>query len=473
MRALLSLVPAAVLSGCNASGIPREVKIFWMAALLILGGVGGVVALARFSMNRKARQRFRDLVNLVDSGRGGEALPAIRQGKKWEFTPEGREQWDALEMAVYVQQNDIGGLMHLFEASPKPFTTDETAALLTGRAQLETGRLDAFSELRRVWVSREGKIDQWLGLEADLLVLREQPEEATALLRRFKFEGPAEGRRLCRLAYLLVDQEPALSQRAIDLAAQQGPKVADVWLYTGRYHEHGGRHQAAYAAYTRALECAPGDRFVQNHLAEFLVRQGAYTQALQAWADAVAWPSLDFLWLKFLFWQRVANAEAGGDLHGACPDGPLKPLVEALRRLHDDAFWNEDKLARHLHGRQDIPEVSWLRTLEALRTGEADSALSLLNLGVRTTHPVVENALKQVLTYRRTGFFEPGIACLDANTPAAFRHALFVRLDQWINGATMEDPPDLVEMITAGTIYAAILRASGWNAAAERLEAAL
>lgn len=469
LRALLFAAFAATsLPGCLA-GMPDRVRIFWTYALGVGGVLAVVLAVARVVVSKQARKRYEQAVIQVETGRPDLALPAIRAGKRWELNPVSRERWDALEMSAYVQFNDPARLLALYDESPKPFTTDEEAALMAARAQLETGRLEAFSELRRVWVAREGQVDQWLGLEADLLVMQEQPEEAIALLKRFKFEGPPEGRRLARLAPLLAGTEPVLAKKAIELAAEMGPKLADVWHFTGVYHEHAGRHQAAYAAYVRAFECAPQDHFVRNHLAEFLVRQGAYSQAMQAWAEGTAPPSMDFIWFKLTFWQRVANSEIG-TFKGTCPDGPLKRLVVLLQKLPAGRFWDAERFDAQLHEKADLPEIAWLRVLEALRQGQEDGALALLNLGLRSSVPVLETALRQILTYRRTGFFEPGLACLDANTPPAFRGPLFVRLDEWINAAISQEPADLLQLIESGAIYPAIFRACGWNAAAEQLE---
>lgn len=470
---LVALAAGTLLPGCLVlRDMPRPVRLFWGGAIVVIAILGFVGTIMRLALAKKARKRYETAVILVETGHAEQALPAIRAGKRYELNPAGRERWDALEMAAYVEMNDIARLLELFDASPKPFTTDETAALLAARAQIETRRLEAFSELRRVWVSREGKVDQWLGLESDLLVLQEQPEEAITLLRRFKFEGPPEGRRLARLAHLLADSDPALAQKAITMAAQLGPKIADVWLFTARYHEHAGRHQAAYAAYVRAFECEPKDPFIRHHLAEFLVCQGAYTQALQHWGEAARPPSLDFLWLKLLFWQRVANDTVGGTPVGSCPPGPLKRFIEKFLRLDATAFWDEVQFESQAHAVRDLPEAGWLRVLEALRNGAEDEALAQLNLGLRSAHSVLETALRQVLTYRRTGFFEPGAVCIAANTPSAFHHPLFVRLDQWINGTLAEDPADLLQLMETGQVWPVLLRAAGWNAAAERLEAA-
>ncbi len=469
IRVLIFLAFAATsLPGCLA-GMPDRVRIFWTYAAVFGVVLAVLAAVVRVIAAKRARKRYEQAVIQVESGRADLAIAAIRAGKRWELNPGARERWDALEMSAYVQFNDPARLLALYDESPKPFTTDEEAALLAARAQLETRRLEAFSELRRVWVAREGKVDQWLGLEADLLVMQEQPEEAIALLKRFKFDGPPEGRRLARLAPLLAEGDPALAKKAIDLAAQFGPKLADVWRFTGVYHERAGRHQAAYAAYVRAFECEPHDHFVRNHLAEFLVRQGAYSQAMQAWAEGVAAPSMDFIWLKLLFWQRVANPGIG-TFSGPCPDGPLKRLVTLLQKLPKNRFWDEDRFEALVHEVRDLPEVAWLRVLESLRQGQEDGALSLLNLGLRSTHPAIETALKQTLTYRRTGFFEPGLVCIDAATPPAFRGPLYTRLDEWISGTAAQEPADLLQLIETGAIYVAILRASGWNAAADQLE---
>lgn len=466
------LASAASLPGCLA-GMPEPVKRLWTIVGIAAGTIAVVAVVARIMTAGRARKRYDRAVMAVETGKAAEALPAIRAGKRWEIDAEGRERWDALEMAAYVQLGQVAELLSLFGQSPKPFTTDEEAALVAARAQLETGALDAFAELRKVWVSREGRVEVWLGLEADLLLLQGQREEAILLLKRFKFDGPAEGTRLARLGYLLADVEPELSAKAMDMAMHFGPKSSEVWLFAARTHEDAGRHKEAFPAYCHALECAPRDLFMRNHMANFLARQAAYTRALQTWAECAEPPSMDFVWLKILFWQRVANAEAGGTLLGACPPGPLAGAVEQLRKLSPQRFWDDELLAAHSHEIRDRWEILWLRALEGLRLGNDDEALAVLNLGLRSPLPAVENALKQVLTYRRTGFFEPGVLCITANTPSAFHTPLFLRLDQWIAGTLATEPQDILQLMENRAIYSAVLRASGWHEAATRLEAAL
>lgn len=463
---------SASLPGCLA-GMPEPVKRLWTTVGI---GVGALVVLAvvlRFILVGRTRRRYENAVIAVESGRAHDALPAIRAGKRWEIDPAGRERWDALEMAAYVQLGQLAELLALFRQSPKPFTTDEEAALAAARAQIETRDLESFAELRKVWVSREGRVEMWLGLEADLLVLQGQRDEAIALLKRFKFEGTAESTRLARLGYLLAEVDPPLSAKAMEMALGLGPRLAEVWLFAARTHEEAGRHKEAYAAFCRALELAPHDVFVRHHTAEYLTRQAAYTLALKTWEPSTAPPSMDFLWLKVIFWQRVANAEAGGSLPGACPPGPLARLVEQLLRLPVEMFWHEERLAPFVHEAGEHWELLWLRVLEALRKGDDDEALTVLNLGLRSPMPTVENALRQVLTYRRTGFFEPGVLCLGPKAPTAFRSPLFVQLDQWISGALAQEPQELLQMMESRAIYAAVLRAGGWQEAAVRLEATL
>ena len=97
-----------LLPGCLVlKDMPRPVRLFWGGAIVVIAILGVVGTIVRLMLAKSARRRYETAVILVETGRAEQALPAIRTGKRYELNPAGRERWDALEMAAYVEMNDI------------------------------------------------------------------------------------------------------------------------------------------------------------------------------------------------------------------------------------------------------------------------------------------------------------------------------------------------------------------------------
>jgi len=463
-----------------------------------------LLLLLRTLLRRNARDTYNTAARLIDEGDIQTALPLITTGKRHETEPMAREKWDALEMSVYLATNDIAALTQLYKTSPRPYTTDEKAALLVARTLLETGCHEQLAELRKRWLAREGHTAPWLGIETDLLIQQNQHQDAILLLQRFQFQGQDEATRLARLGYLTTETDPQTGWNHLNQAAKIGPNHPDTWLFHAQAHEQAGRHNEAQNALQKAYATAPNDHFTRDKIATFLTRQANYTQAIQLWTQAMAPPSLDFIWLKALFWRRMILDQEPFKTNLQCPPGPLHPAVQLLLQLPQNQFWDHEKY-QQAHKKitqiHHTPETHWLQLLEALRTNHEDQALELLNLGLPTGHETLQTALHQILTYRKTGFFLPNATCIKPNTPPPPQpppntqptppppppppqkthtkhtpppphHPLFHRLDQWTTGKLPEDPPDLTELIETNMAYPAALNAAGWKTAAAILATA-
>src|SRR5262249_36546299 len=148
------------------------------------------------------------------------------------------------------------------------FAGREAAALRVGAALRAMGRAQDLAALREPWQGKEGRPADWLALDVDDLLADGRAERARRLLERQSFTGPAEGRRLARLALLAA---PADSDGALGLlarAVEAAPGDPDVLSQRGRALEALGRAEEARAAFAAALAAAPADPFVRDQLAE-------------------------------------------------------------------------------------------------------------------------------------------------------------------------------------------------------------
>jgi len=236
----------------------------------------------------------------------------------------------------------------------------------------------------------------------------------------------------------------------------------------------------ARVEYVAAHLSDPGNPRLRDQLAEFYRRTGNYGQALKTWTQGLEAPSADFIWLKTLFWSRVAQP-VQFDRAAAPPSGDLQPFVVYLLSLDRERFWNADAF-------QNIPEahkfsnkrqeVFWLRLLQALKDGEESKALDLLQTNTfqkKSWGPDIETALKRVLAYRawsvlpRSGEEKPA-----AGSNTGLKHQFFAQLDRLAhndvrNPKAEKIPPGLDRLMRSEDAFAAVFMAGGWMEAALQL----
>ena len=197
---------------------------------------------------------------------------------------------------------------------------------------------------------------------------------------------------------------------------------------------------------------------------------------MKLWGEALKPPSMDFLWLKTAFWRRVAiPAQFQADSLEP-PPGELRPLVDYLRKLDPNVFWDTAAFESAFPHRTEVlsrQETFWLRLLQAIRDGHEVEALSLVNLsafGPRSWHPPLESALSRVLTYRQRGFVgPPPVAAVEKAAQQQEKHPLFAALDRQAESRRYEIAEPLQRLLHTNYIFAAACFAAGWKLAGLKL----
>jgi hypothetical protein len=446
--------------------------------VILIIGVGvplTVRAFVRHGKRKRLNAAYAEAETHMVSKRAFDAINVLEACRKDLFNTETLNKWADLAMAAFNQAGDIESLCKLYDRLPGKFIHDEAPALTVARAEVQAARWDGYAALREAWRGREKTPGQWLALDSDVLVAQEEEEDALALLDSKAFEGPEEAGRLARLALLKLAADPVEANQLAARATALAPKDAEIHSMHAALLEDQGRFQEALAAYNTAVACAPRDFFVHDRMAEFYRRAGDFDSALRIWMALLGPPSMDFIWLKVLFWTRVAAPHAVQWEQLRLPRGHLDSLVNFVLQLPDGQFWDAQAFSLIADYEPDLlsrQEVFWLRVLESIRTGAEEEALTLLNLqgfGARSWHPDLELALLRILLYRRTKYLGSNMTTHETGPRHGNRHPLFIKLDKWTarEDGTLSEPA--VQFLESPWAYAAACYAAGWKEAANHL----
>ncbi|MCC6142305.1 MAG: DUF4114 domain-containing protein [Candidatus Hydrogenedentes bacterium] len=472
---------AVQLSGYNVQALLGRIdpwyqvkRILRIVVPLLVVTLGPLFLLAvrRYIRRKRANRAYAEARQLLATGAHDKAASQVLRGRRFEPSRKAQERWDLLELAVRRPMADGYGLLTLFSERPDCFRHDETASLIAARAQVEAGLREDFDRLHELWRTESRAPAQWVNLEADLLAHQGRPGDAGTLLERAKDIAGRDPGRLARLAWLGHRDYPEQAAALLAQAEAQAPEDPDVRLCRARILEERGEFAAAENAYRNALEAAPRDPILRDHVAEFYRRRGDHAQALRLWCDTLASPTLDSIWLKALFWSRVALPVDVAWKTFEVPAGRTKPLIEFLLRLPPGRFWKEDEFDAVAQSNPDFlsrQEVVWLRVLEYLRTGQENAALAILNVarfGRNAWHEDLEMCLLQILTYRRVGFTNPA---LRTETSPANRHPFFQQLDVFVQGTCEDGSPSITRILDSPNVFVQVFDAAGWKEAARCL----
>jgi len=465
-----------------AALLERRARMKVIRARIALGALAGLAvggpfflwALMRYLRRRRMRRALEEAREDLESGNPQDALKRMRNGLRQGGPRSIKKGWTDLQVQACKQLRDAGALHDLFEQQPGSVLKDEAASLMVARAQLETGRSETFQTLRSAWQKQETAPWSWLTLESDLLVEQQKARDAESLLRQRQFDGEHDAVRLARLAELVLSGAPEDAQHYMARALQLAPNEPEVHRSRAQILEHLGRLDEAKEAWYTAVRVSDGDPFHRDHLAEFLVRRADYAGALATWREALPPPTADALWLKAVFWERVAVSAEIPWAALEMPTGPLRPLLERLIEMPEDRFWPDGTTEAIEQQHPELfarPECFWLRTVQALLDRREKTALALLATcpsDNRLYFNTLESAMHQVLTYRRVQFLNPDMSILAPGTPQAWRHSLFQRLDQWAHGEVQKAPKDLVALLMSPDgVYVGLFQAVGWQRAAD------
>ncbi|HHO76654.1 MAG TPA: hypothetical protein ENN05_09530 [Deltaproteobacteria bacterium] len=419
---------------------------------------------------------YAEAAGLLNQSRIPEALTIIRTSKS-SASAESYEKWISLEIRALEQSRNIHRLLYLYGQSPGSFMNHEEASILVERALLKTQNMELFHELRNLWRSHEQRPELWLALDVDALLSQGEKDKALALLNSRQFEGPADCGRLVRLAILKAGDNLADSWSLLEKAYLADPRNPDVRSFRAQILEYTGKMTQARVEYVAAHLAEPDNPILRDQLAEYYRRQGNYRLALKTWADGLNEHSLDFFWLKTIFWSRITHPFVIDRPSPALADGDLVPLITYLFDLPPDMFWDDyslgdnPRVSRLLDTRQ---EIYWLRLIQALKDGSETRAMDLLKASPHkrsSYHPDLERALEIVLVYRRWGVI---VNPVEGETPVLHkqgRHQFF----QLLNRLTQADSkpskinpiPDNIEaLLKSDEAFAAVFLAGGWIEAA-------
>jgi len=426
-----------------------------------------------------ARQEQMALVraeSLLKDGRAADALALVETFAR----KESGQAWPQVELAALTAMQDLPRLALIFGRTPERILADEEASVLVARAFLHARKPVQFTRVRDAWRGHEKRLDAWLALDSDTLLLAGKQHEADRLLRSQTLPGEADATRLIRLALITASRDPAGAWKLLCQAAALQPRNPDVRSFRAQILEATGRIELARVEYVAALVASPRNPLLRDQLADFYQRNRNHDLALQTWTEALAQPTLDFLWLKVHFWSRVLRP-VNLSTFSQPPVGDLEPLVGQLAALKPGRFFDGsafDQLPRARSYAAQRQEVFWLRLLDALQTRHETAALELLKFEparLRTWEPDLAAALYRILYYRQKQSLNPPEFVFTSSVPMTNRHSLFVLLEEAARqerAAPGHPPvlaPEVAALLRGPDAFSAAVLAAGWREAALQL----
>ncbi|GAB5558389.1 MAG: hypothetical protein SynsKO_00360 [Synoicihabitans sp.] len=437
-------------------------------------GVVTVMACAWFGFSA-----WRDAVVDRQRARASEAVEGLLADERWleargavkefwrtfgsKLSQEEERRWRALDITTSERTGDLARLVWLESEFPDLMRENESASLLVVRTFAAAGQPDDAERVRDAWRGREQKPSWWFYWEVDQLIAAGNSEEVRMLLEGRRFEGEADAGRLLRLA--LLARNPIEAWSALQKAVEQDPRNVDARSFRAQMLERAGATEQAQVEYVSALVADPQDIVRRDQLAQFYLRHGNATQALQTWREGLTPAAPDFLWLRVMLWER---------LHGGTGDAIPEPavgnwteLIGALDRLPADVFWNDAALMEPVLKRRAAvrPEVVLLGVLELLKSGQEMEALeriTALNDETAALAPVGFAAIKAVLRWRLLEL-QPDFGFLPQPAPGVVEHDVMTQLRNWPAEGLSEE---MKGVVLGDHVWSAMMLAIGWPQAA-------
>jgi len=434
---------------------------------------------------------FTEAEELLETGHPTEALAIIHtHDQDLEYSTEAGKKWVDLFIDTSTATRNGPQLVILYEAFPQAFKNKEKASLGLANQYIQSKRTKDYDSLRKTWKGREERTQDWLVLDADQLLLNDQRFDAIELLKSKSFSGPQDTPRLTRLALLNTLNDPKASWDYLTEAYTKDPQNPDIRTYRARLLESLGKKSLALSEYLAAAQTAPNNIFLKDQLADFYLRNGQHTEALEIWLDSLKKPTLDSIWTKSIFWNHVITPIKFDWTSAAQPQGKLKPYIEYLLNLPSNQFWDEttfDKISNSQRFLTSQQSAFWLRLLQNLKDGNEKDALELLQFNPFSKdswNANLEIALKRVLLYRRAGTLNlntlqnpldttPGIT-KTASGDNKDENAFFKQLADLGTPAEKDQPnkpipSDLNELLLSKEAFAVVFLSTGWYEAALQL----
>lgn len=354
---------------------------------------------------------------------------------------------------------------------------DELASLLLADSMLAKQNTEDYVNLRKAWEGKERELARWTLLDAQERIIEGNPNEAAFLLQGYKFKGRDEAERLTRLAALYVVKDPKKAWSYLNEAVNIDPENSDLRTFRASLAESLGRNETAESEYITALQKDPTSPERHEQLAEFYIRTKQYGQALKILQGSMQAPSNDGIWLKTLFWSRVAMPLAKTWGHAPVPDGPLKDFIVYLKALPEGIFWDEaafNQIPNRERFLDTLQETFWLKILGELKNQSDAESLDRIKqnpFSLVSWAPKLEKALVAILNFRKAMQDRPKGMSLyarasDIDSPAALVTHLVSLSELPSEELPSKIPLDLYDYLLSENAFTIPFLAEGWTEAA-------
>jgi len=468
----------------------RKVLLGLIALVLVLAAAGaGVTYYSTQALNRQEAKDFQLAKSLVEKDQPQKALKIIQDySEAMSSKPPKSLDWLLLAGEAFASMGDSPSLTLLWEKYPRITDDNEDVAFVVAKGLIGQRKLENYQALRDNWYPESENQHVWFALDVDSLLVEGKREDARSLLTSKEFEGEKDTGRLLRLALIEANDDLQKAWDILSEAAKKDPSNTEITSYRAQILEAIQRPALARMEYLRSIQKDPDNAALYDQLAEFFRRHGHYAQALETWKAALSMPHSDVAWLKLAFWSRMTYPTDIPENLSPPESGELTPLVQFIRSLPENKFWDERKFEEvpgypnFLRTRQ---ETLWLRLAQALKDNDEARAMELLDFNVfhrSTWNPTLQNALKQILAYRSDGILHidevaPQTSVLTAaqneqgDDASTQRHQFFTRLEKAAQsspvGVPSKDiPEDLQAVLTSPQAFPAAFLAAGWLEAA-------
>lgn len=458
----------------------------------------------RDSSSSGQQEILAEAAKLLEEQRPLDAILVLMEHKNLAFNEASGARWLSLLATAYTLQEDRGRLTFLYDYFPA-LQIDEAKALLISQRYIELNRLNDFIGLRDKFRGKEHKPAAWLGLDAQYLLSLGRQGEAEQLLKSKQFQGPEEGYRLTQLALLEIKRNPRLAVDLLTKALELDSHNLQALLIRGMLFESAGLQEIARLDYTTALQQEPNNIFYADTLAEFFRRDNKISLSQQIWAACLNNASSSELWIKALFWNKVAIDQGNFWGNATPPKTAQEPLIQYLLALPSTKFWDWEEFQKLPFAKQYLQteqSTFWLRILAAIQEGQPQATdqmneprvnssqkqdqdiLSIIQsspFGPVAYDPLLLRALTIVATYRSTNTLPPeGLVnfqtLLTEEQERAIanalgqRHYIFAQLHEACRmqahavhpQTTSEQLNPLLDFLKSEKAYPALFLASGW-----------
>lgn len=453
---------------------PRTLKILAATAITVAAGVLGFRSWRDHVIRVRDESAFKAARRALEEHRPTDAL-ALYQSQDHSHSPL---PWDDIELAACAGTRQLPRLIALYEHTPDRILRNEAASQLVARTFLHSRRPKDRARIREHWRTNGASVDAvgWFALDADALFLEGKRAEVLRLLQSRRFPGAQDVPRLVRLAVATSGSNLTTSWNHLADAAQLDPRNPEVRSFRAQILEQIGKDELARVEYVAAHVAEPQNPLLRDQLAEFYRRQGNLDLALATWEAALPSPSLDYLWLKARFWQRMVRPPET-NAPGKVPSGSLAPLAEFLGELEPTQFWDPADLRLPPGGRRfgrDRQEVFWLQLAGHLQAKQDKAAFELLAFqrSVNASwEPDLERALGRLLSFRlQKTLNPPGISLAGSGRkpeelPPFFRELETLARQEREGGRSWRPPTDTAAFLLGDSAAGAAFLAAGWREA--------